>query len=113
MLTSAILSAILLASGSVAQYYGGGGSGWSSSVPVVKSSSAVNAVASQTWSSWPSSTSKPGTVMVQVVQVSDKNGTTLRYYPEKIQAPPGSWVQFQFYPKVTPDRSLGVCLVHS
>jgi len=63
------------------------------------SSSAVNAVATNTWSSWPSSSSQPGTVMVQVVQVSTPDGSSLRYYPEKVQAPPGSWVQFQFYPK--------------
>jgi uncharacterized protein (UPF0333 family) len=99
MLTSAILSAVVLATGSVAQYYGGGNGG-SSAVPIGYSSSAIDAAATQTWSSWPSSTSQPGTVMVQVVQVSNTNGSSLRYYPENIQAPPGSWVQFQFYPKV-------------
>lgn len=38
-------------------------------------------------------------VTVQVVRVSDMNAT-LKYYPEEIQAEPGSLVQFQFYPKV-------------
>ena len=38
-------------------------------------------------------------VSVQVVKVSDMNAT-LKYYPEEIQAEPGSLVQFQFYPKV-------------
>ena len=98
MLTSTILSAIFLASGSMAQYYSGEGS-WSSSVPVAPSSAAANAAASWTGSSWPSTTSS-GTVMVQVVQVSDSTGSTLRYYPEKVVASPGSWVQFQFQPKV-------------
>jgi hypothetical protein len=97
MLTSTILSAIFLASGSMAQYYGGG-SGPSSSA-------AANVAASWTQSSWPSATSS-GTVLVQVVQVSDPTGSTLRYYPEKVVAPPGSWVQFQFQPKVhTPSPS--------
>src|ERR1700735_5102454 len=95
MLTSPILSAIFLASGSLAQYYGGGESSWSSS----GSSAAANVAASGTGSSWPSATSS-GTVLVQVVQVSDPTGSTLRYYPEKVVAPPGSWVQFQFQPKV-------------
>jgi len=98
MLTSTILSAIFLASGSMAQYYGGE-SGWSSNMPVAPTSAAANAATSGTQSSWPSATSS-GTVLVQVVQVSDPTGSTLRYYPEKVVAPPGSWVQFQFQPKV-------------
>src|SRR5579871_6737500 len=98
MLTSTLLSAIFLASGSMAQYYGGE-SNSSPSVPMASSSTAANAAASGTGSSWPSATS-PGTVLVQVVQVSDPSGSTLRYYPEKVVAPPGSLVQFQFQPKV-------------
>jgi plastocyanin len=38
-------------------------------------------------------------VSVQVVRVSDMN-STLKYFPEEIEAQPGSMVQFQFYPKV-------------
>src|SRR5271156_5208336 len=105
MLTSTILSAIFLASGSMAQYYGGE-SGSSSDVPMASSRTAANAAASWTQSSWPSATN-PGTVLVQVVQVSDPTGSTLRYYPEQVVAPPGSWVQLQFQPKVhTPPRPL-------
>jgi plastocyanin len=53
----------------------------------------------------PSGTSMAGPdgnmVSVQVVRVSDMNAT-LKYYPEEIKAEPGSMVQFQFYPKVSP-----------
>lgn len=131
MLTSALLSAIVLATGTMAQNYGGE-YGYSSAIP--KSSStpeswetwtssstaiptptteawevwasssvplpSVNAVAASTSSVWPTSSAYPSSALVQVVQVSTSNGSNLKYYPEKIQAPPGSWVQFQFYPKV-------------
>lgn len=123
MRTSAIISAIFLASGSMADYYSPANewsspmstdkpvtaamaaatetwAPWSSSTPVNKYTTTAMAVETQTSASWPSSSSKPGTVLVQVVQVSNRNGSSLRYYPEKVQAPPGSWVQFQFYPKV-------------
>lgn len=43
-----------------------------------------------------------GDQLVTIVQVSDLNGTTLRYSPENIVAPVGSIVQFQFHPKVSP-----------
>lgn len=42
----------------------------------------------------------PGQLMVQVVSVADKNGS-LKYFPDKIDAPVGSIVQFQFNPKVS------------
>lgn len=42
-----------------------------------------------------------GDQLVTIVQVSDLNGTTLRYSPENIVAPVGSIVQFQFHPKVS------------
>jgi len=41
----------------------------------------------------------PGQLMVQVVSVADANGS-LKYFPNKIDAPVGSIVQFQFHPKV-------------
>lgn len=37
--------------------------------------------------------------VVQIVQVSDTNGT-LAFFPDQITADVGSVVQFQFYPKV-------------
>ncbi|KEF56842.1 uncharacterized protein A1O9_07032 [Exophiala aquamarina CBS 119918] len=40
----------------------------------------------------------PGQLMVQVVSVADANGS-LKYFPNKIDAPVGSIVQFQFHPK--------------
>lgn len=42
----------------------------------------------------------PGQLMVQVVSVADANGS-LKYFPNKIDAPVGSIVQFQFHPKVS------------
>ena len=41
----------------------------------------------------------PGQMIVQVVSVSDNNGS-LMYIPNNVQAPVGSIVQFQFHPKV-------------
>jgi hypothetical protein len=40
-----------------------------------------------------------GQLIVQVVSVADANGS-LKYFPNKIDAPVGSIVQFQFHPKV-------------
>jgi hypothetical protein len=40
-----------------------------------------------------------GELIVQVVSVADANGS-LKYFPNKIDAPVGSIVQFQFHPKV-------------
>lgn len=41
-----------------------------------------------------------GTI-VQIVTVSDNNGS-LAFFPDQVTAAPGSLVQFQFYPKVSP-----------
>ncbi|EXJ61760.1 hypothetical protein A1O7_02190 [Cladophialophora yegresii CBS 114405] len=41
---------------------------------------------------------QPGQMIVQVVSVSDANGS-LKYFPDKITAPVGSIVQFQYHPK--------------
>ena len=73
---------------------------------VMSSAVVSSAVAAQTSSSSSCSAPQvmasppPNTVSVQVVQVSNSNGSSLTYYPEQIQAAPGSMVQFQFYPKV-------------
>lgn len=40
----------------------------------------------------------PGELIVQVVSVADQNGS-LKYFPDSIDAPVGSIVQFQFHPK--------------
>ena len=55
------------------------------------------------WGDWqpgapPASAAAPGELIVQIVSVSDANGS-LKYYPDNIQAAPGSVVQFQFHPK--------------
>lgn len=41
-----------------------------------------------------------GELIVQVVSVADANGS-LKYFPDQIEAPVGSIVQFQFHPKVS------------
>lgn len=48
-----------------------------------------------------------GTVNVQVVKVSDSNGT-LRFFPDDIQADPGDIVLFYFYPQVLSSTGLMV-----
>jgi hypothetical protein len=50
-------------------------------------------------------TPPPGQLMVQVVSVADANGS-LKYFPNKIDAPVGSIVQFQFHPKVSRSHNL-------
>jgi len=70
--------------------YGGGGYGGSSSWGVATATaSAGSFVASQA-----------GELIVQIVSVSDQNGS-LKYFPDSVQAAPGSIVQFQYHPKVT------------
>lgn len=108
-----ITSALLLAGGTLAQYssssssdngYGGIGYGYgsvstttaTSIVPAVETS-AVAAVATSSATSI--SPAPPGMVHVQVVKVSNKNGS-LKFEPNNIKAEAGSMVQFQFYPKV-------------
>lgn len=51
---------------------------------------------SQESSSWGS---KPGEMIIQVVDVGNANGS-LTYWPEQVVAPVGSVVQFRFHPKV-------------
>ncbi|ETI19681.1 hypothetical protein G647_08694 [Cladophialophora carrionii CBS 160.54] len=46
----------------------------------------------------PAAQTQPGQLIVQVVSVSDANGS-LKYFPDKITAPVGSIVQFQYHPK--------------
>lgn len=47
----------------------------------------------------PPAETQPGHLIVQVVSVADANGS-LKYFPNSIEAPVGSIVQFQFHPKV-------------
>lgn len=87
MLFNTLTTTLLLAGGALAQYgYGSGSSGAMTSAV----SSAVSAAST--------SSSSAGTVSVQVVQVSDNNGS-LAYSPDQITAAPGSMVQFQFHIK--------------
>lgn len=60
---------------------------------------AGNALASSTMGAAPPGASTSGTVLVQVVHVSDNNGS-LKYFPESVVAAPGTLVEFVFYPKV-------------
>ncbi|EXJ90051.1 hypothetical protein A1O3_03119 [Capronia epimyces CBS 606.96] len=46
----------------------------------------------------PPAATSAGELIVQVVSVSDANGS-LKYFPNQIEAPVGSVVQFQFHPK--------------
>lgn len=104
---------------------GGGGGGWSSwsqagetatalaqTVSIVSTetmmatatvtescSTSGNALASYTTGWAPPVVSPPGTVLVQVVHVSDNNAS-LSYFPDNIVAAPGTLVEFVFYPKV-------------
>ena len=114
-----ILVSTLLAAASLAQDYGSGGSMGGSS----------EGSGTSAWSSWPSGggdqgppafaaascpsgcqpmqtggapppmQTQPGQLIVQVVSVSDANGS-LKYFPNKVNAPVGSIVQFQYHPKV-------------
>ncbi|MCJ1232716.1 hypothetical protein MMC14_000669 [Varicellaria rhodocarpa] len=83
-LLAPFVSSLLLASGALAQY-GSYGTSPSSS-------------GSSSSDSGSSSSSSSGDVGVQVVKVSNKNGS-LVYSPNNIEAAVGSMVQFQFYPK--------------
>ncbi|MCJ1302301.1 hypothetical protein MMC08_005104 [Hypocenomyce scalaris] len=101
-LIKCLTSALLLAGGTLAQYGsssssdgGYGDSGYGSD----SASSAGSAVAAVVTSSATGSSPAPsGMVSVQVVKVSNKNGS-LQYEPNNIQAEAGTMVQFQFYPK--------------
>jgi plastocyanin len=50
------------------------------------------------WADWQQG--QQSQVVVQIVSVSDANGS-LKYYPDNIKAAPGTVVQFQFHPKVS------------
>lgn len=117
----------ILASAAVAtshdSYNGGGGGnnwqqppangGWNSWESPSSSSQSPHQTAPPMWEAAPSCPAgcipiptggappppPPGQLMVQVVSVADKNGS-LKYFPNKIDAPVGSIVQFQFNPKV-------------
>lgn len=114
-----LLSSILLATGAIAQSYNYGGSYGSGSSGSDSgsgggadygpaSTSTSSAALSKTTTTGPKETSAGGDVKVQVVKVSNKNGN-LTFAPNNITAAVGSFVQFQFYPKVS-DRS---CNPHS
>ncbi|RMZ78377.1 hypothetical protein DV738_g3943, partial [Chaetothyriales sp. CBS 135597] len=109
MLTKTLTSIFLLAtaaaatSGGGGKGEGGGAGSWaawpSSSAPVA----AAQANASPSPSSHPAAPASPvslaaGEQLIQVVSVSDANGS-LKYFPNSVQAPVGSIVQFQFHPK--------------
>lgn len=89
--------ALVLATASATQHEGGYDGAWGSSAawPASSSTSAVATATAQALTA----TMAPGELMVQIVSVGDNNGT-LKYFPEDIQAPVGSVVQFQFHPKV-------------
>jgi plastocyanin len=79
--TTAVVSTLALASSALAQY---------ASAPAPVSANPANPT--------PLPPAPPGEVAVQVVKVSDANGT-LAFSPNNIMAPVGSMVQFHFYPK--------------
>ncbi|KAL9116223.1 MAG: hypothetical protein Q9227_000594 [Pyrenula ochraceoflavens] len=93
---SLVASALLLASGASAQY---GSDPMAGSGAMTESSSMAGEAATTSAASAPmATTAGEGQVMVQVVQVGGSNGS-LEYYPNNVQAPVGSMVQFQFHPK--------------
>lgn len=53
----------------------------------------------------PSVTDPNESRLVQIVTVSDANGT-LRYFPESVRGNVGDVIQFHFYPKVSPVRAM-------
>ncbi|RMZ89471.1 hypothetical protein DV736_g3298, partial [Chaetothyriales sp. CBS 134916] len=111
---TALAPVLLLATTTVAQYnYGSGSSGYGGGSGGYGS---YGSGASSSWGAWGSSSSSAvapaqanptgssqytppvGELLVQVVSVSDANGS-LKYFPDSVQAPVGSIVQFQFHPK--------------
>lgn len=114
LLVSALLAATAVAmdygSGGGSNGGGGGGSmggdgssaGWSSwpsqgSPAFAAASCPAGCVPFPTGSAPPAAT-QAGQLIVQVVSVSDANGS-LKYFPNKVTAPVGSIVQFQYHPK--------------
>lgn len=112
-LSTSILSTLVLAGAALAQYgsdsgygsdssYGSGSSGsGSSGSGGSDSSSSMSMTASPASSPAASAgTATPsGMIPLQVVKVSNKEGT-LKFYPDSFDMAAGSMVQFQFYPKV-------------
>ncbi|KIW31154.1 uncharacterized protein PV07_02824 [Cladophialophora immunda] len=114
-----LLVSTLFAASAFAQYgsggYGGGsysgsgsgsgsggwsswGSGSSQGPPAFAAASCPSGCQPMQTGSAPPMSTQPGQLIVQVVSVSDANGS-LKYFPNKVTAPIGSVVQFQFHPK--------------
>lgn len=119
-LPTALLSIIVLAGGTLAQYGSGAGSGGYGTGS--SDTGTGESMASGGSSSMPTSAPSPlaaspasagaatpsGHVKVHVVKVSNKKGS-LTFEPKNLQVAAGHMVQFQFYPKVSRSRS-GCCL---
>lgn len=118
---STLVSSILLATGAIAQSYDYGGSygsessasdsssGGSAGYAATSTPSSSAAVSKTTTHAEPKETLGGGDVKVQVVKVSNKNGD-LTFTPNNITAAVGSFVQFQFHPKVS-DKSFNPQLI--
>ena len=94
LLTSTVLVATALAT----DHSSGSDMSWGSSPANNNAQQCCNG---GNWGDWqPASApqSAAGELIVQIVSVSDASGS-LKYYPDNIQAAPGSVVQFQFHPK--------------
>ncbi|RMZ76388.1 hypothetical protein DV737_g4860, partial [Chaetothyriales sp. CBS 132003] len=104
MHVTALVPVLLLATAAVANHHGSGsygkyGSSGSSSWGAWDASSTSAVAAAQAYPTSSSAYTPPvGELLVQVVSVSDANGS-LKYFPNSVQAPVGSIVQFQFHPK--------------
>lgn len=112
--STSLLSTLVLAGGALAQYgsgsdysssssYGGGSSGSGSSGSGGSDSSSSNTKTASMAPSPAASNGTSGQVPLQVVMVSNKEGT-LKFYPNSFDMAIGSMVQFQFYPKVSVDE---------
>ncbi|KAI1609484.1 hypothetical protein EDD37DRAFT_156602 [Exophiala viscosa] len=88
MSVKALLTTALLATSAFAQY----SASWGSMAAAASCPAGCQAISTT------SSTSSSSQLIVQVVSVSDSNGS-LAYFPNNIEAPVGSIVQFQFHPK--------------
>lgn len=107
-----LLFSSLLAATAIATDYSGGGSGgsggspgWSSwnqggSPPALAGGSCPSGCMPMQTCAPPPMETQPGQLIVQVVSVSDANGS-LKYFPDNVKAPVGSIVQFQYHPKVS------------
>ncbi|KIX07307.1 uncharacterized protein Z518_01960 [Rhinocladiella mackenziei CBS 650.93] len=102
-LKSFLVSTLLAATAVATEYsWGGGGeSSWSSDEyagwgAVASCPAGCQPIATK--SAPPPAATGGGELIVQVVSVADANGS-LKYFPNKVSAPVGSIVQFQFHPK--------------